>query len=188
MRISLFAAAILFVSSLSAGATTITFSGLPNGNPPVTTYTEGGFTVNVVAGSFDGTSGNGVPPPSIFTPNGSGTIDVTNGGLFDFSSVALGNGAFSGTANFTVTGILHGVDLFTATESVGAFAFNTYSFPADSAIAIDTLQIAAVGDANIDNINVNAIVPLTATPEPSSIALLGTGLLGVAGIVRKRFA
>ena len=26
------------------------------------------------------------------------------------------------------------------------------------------------------------------TPEPSSIALLGTGLLGIAGIVRKRFA
>lgn len=29
-------------------------------------------------------------------------------------------------------------------------------------------------------------VDIAATPEPSSIALLGTGLLGVAGIVRKR--
>lgn len=189
MRFAFVAAFVtLGASGLAAGATTITFSGLPNGNPPVTTYTEGGYTVNVIAGSFDGTSGNGVPPPSIYTPNGSGTIDVTNGGLFDFSSVALGNGAFSGTANFTITGILNGVDLFTATESVGAFAFNTYSFPTDSAIAIDTLQIAASGDANIDNINVNAIVPAAAAPEPSSFALLGTGLLGVAGMLKRRFA
>lgn len=33
----------------------------------------------------------------------------------------------------------------------------------------------------------NATPPPPATPEPSSIALLGTGLLGIAGVLRKRF-
>ena len=33
-----------------------------------------------------------------------------------------------------------------------------------------------------------ALQPVAVTPEPSSLALLGTGILGVAGVLRKRFA
>ena len=33
-----------------------------------------------------------------------------------------------------------------------------------------------------------SIEPTAATPEPSSLALLGTGVLGFAGVLRKRFA
>jgi hypothetical protein len=40
----------------------------------------------------------------------------------------------------------------------------------------DTLVISGTPDA------------VTSTPEPSSIVLLGTGLLGFAGVVKKRFA
>ncbi len=35
---------------------------------------------------------------------------------------------------------------------------------------------------------VRPMTPASVTPEPSSFALLGTGMLGVAGVLRKRFA
>jgi hypothetical protein len=40
----------------------------------------------------------------------------------------------------------------------------------------------------LDNVVVSSAVNLNATPEPSSFVLLGTGLLTVAGSLRKRFS
>ena len=59
--------------------------------------------------------------------------------------------------------------------------FNTYNLATDSAFNIDTIRIAVIGDGNIGNIDVNAVTTAAVTPEPSSLALLGTGLLGIVG-------
>lgn len=46
---------------------------------------------------------------------------------------------------------------------------------------------AGVAVANADDV-VSGAVAIASTPEPSSIALFGTGMLGIAGVVRKHFA
>lgn len=73
---------------------------------------------------------------------------------------------------------------FTDQNATGVYRVNLYSS--------GTMYYAFVTDST----NFSSTVPVqfslgatpTVTPEPSSIALLGTGMLGVAGVVRKRFA
>ena len=43
-------------------------------------------------------------------------------------------------------------------------------------------------DYNDDTFVFTNIDPPSATPEPSSFALFGTGLLGAAGLIRRKFA
>jgi hypothetical protein len=54
------------LASAAASATIITFSGLagPDGTP-LTTYTEGGFTVTTAFGQFSQALSAGNPPPSV---------------------------------------------------------------------------------------------------------------------------
>lgn len=117
-----------------------------------------------------------------FTITGNGSMGVFNGTVFSgtfagpvtWSMVTLANG----THNYTLTGELTGtwfngqiVDGATVqlTVNTGKGFFN------------GSTTISS-GDTNISGNGLREIV----TPEPASITLLGTGFIGLAGILRRK--
>ena len=53
-----------------------------------------------------------------------------------------------------------------------------------------SIQADNVNDTGSDNVLLDAITftPTAATPEPSSLVLLGTGILGAAGVIRRKLS
>lgn len=190
LALSLCLGSALLAITAAGSAETITFSGLPTtGFPPLTSpYTEGGFTVTNTAGQYYAGDAFGDPTPDLFEYEGASTITVvaSGGGDFTFLDMDLANYSASGT--YTFTGSLDGSTVFSLTGDIaGADTFSAYASP-NALAPIDELTVTldnAQGESDLDNITVNAIA---STPEPSSFLLLGSGLLGVAGMLRRRFA
>jgi hypothetical protein len=214
--ITLFTLVTALAMASSAMATTINFGcpGSLNGGAacttspsttPLSTWNQGGFTVTSEAGSWYFNHAQGNPPPGISTA-GTGTYTVqvaaNGGGLFDFSSVDLGYYASGGSLTYSIVGI-GGATPFdlTGTLSGGAcsnlvagescsfsdldgaadyFTITDTSFLTDGITALDITIITSGNSGYVDNIDV-------LTPEPASLLLLGTGLLGLAFVTFRKF-
>lgn len=201
MRISAIALTVVAFLGLTTTlhATTVLSENFDELTPFLSVSSVGAFTaingtnVDIVGGTFYGNlcagpeTGNCIDMNGSSTPNPVGQLQsnmLFSPGTYDLSFDLIGSqrgvtssttvsfGSYDQTFNLASSDITTGIvsDAMVTLTSPGYLLF-TSNDPNPSY------------DGNLlDNVVVST------TPEPSAIFLLGTGLLGVAGVMRKRFA
>jgi hypothetical protein len=109
-----------------------------------------------------------------FTITGNGSNGVPSGTIF--------SGTFSGPATWTLFTLANGTHNYTLTGVVaGTLGSSFYTNGVTVQLTINTGRGFFNGRTHISSGDTNVVVP-----EPGSLSLLGTGLLGLAGVVRRK--
>jgi hypothetical protein len=79
----------------------------------------------------------------------------------------------------------NGLDAITGTVTVAGYGI--FMDPSTYANTDVYFTITTQGAAGVPNAYSNLVIEETPVPEPESLALFGTGLLGIVGIARRKF-
>jgi hypothetical protein len=144
--------------------------GLVTGDLGSVSFSTSGLTSGTLemGGSFAGGGS--------FVIDGNGTNGIPNGALF--------TGSFDGPVTWTLVTLANGTHNYTLSGSVtGTWYSGATVFGATVQLTINTGKGFFNGSTTISSGDTNIDVTV---PEPGGLTLLGTGLVGLAGILRRK--
>ena len=160
-----------------SGSTLIVANGLNGGGPVLGNLGTVAFqTGALLSGSLGqgGTFAGG----GWFTITGNGTNGIPNGTVF--------SGTFDGPVTWTLVTLSNGTHNYTLTSTGGLSGMSGSGFKTVGAtvqLTINTGKGFFDGSTTISSGDSNLSLVV---PEPGSLGLLGTGLIGLGGVVRRK--
>jgi PEP-CTERM motif-containing protein len=119
------------------------------------------------------------------TFNGGGSFVITSTGAPGLPSGTLFNGSFSGSVTWTLVTLSNGTHNYTLSGAVTGTWFNGLILDgATTQLTINTGRGFFNGTTTISSGDTNIV---TSVPEPGTLGLLGTGLVGIAGAMHRKF-